>query len=177
MVHPLFCIALFQHMLPLPISFRITSLALGQSHDCPSASEATLNDMGKCIIWIYSAPWYDLTKKLVHITWGFLRLVSGSQGGACVICQDNDISLFKHIFPKHKWNWTPTEYSTEFVTTTRICIHVKHGWRMSTFNDTLWPKSNKILKHFMNSTTYERHFISTGFAVSYMRQSTWSWFD
>ena len=30
----------------LPISFRVTSLALGQSCDCPSASEVTLKDMG-----------------------------------------------------------------------------------------------------------------------------------
>ena len=29
------------------ISFRVTSLALGQSHDCPSASEVTLKDIGK----------------------------------------------------------------------------------------------------------------------------------
>ena len=34
----------------LPISLRVTSLALGQSsYDCPSASEITLKDMGKCI--------------------------------------------------------------------------------------------------------------------------------
>ena len=31
----------------LPISFRITSLALGQSYDCPNASEVILKDMGK----------------------------------------------------------------------------------------------------------------------------------
>ena len=34
-------------MVSLPISFRITSLALGQSYDCPSANEVTLKDMGK----------------------------------------------------------------------------------------------------------------------------------
>ena len=31
----------------LPISSRVTSLALGQSYDCPSASDVTLEDMGK----------------------------------------------------------------------------------------------------------------------------------
>ena len=31
----------------LPISFRVTSLALRQSYDCLSASEVTLKDMGK----------------------------------------------------------------------------------------------------------------------------------
>ena len=31
----------------LPILFRVTSLALGQSLDCPSANEVTLRNMGK----------------------------------------------------------------------------------------------------------------------------------
>ena len=35
------------HMIYLPIFFSVTSLALGQSYDCPSASEVTLKDMGK----------------------------------------------------------------------------------------------------------------------------------
>ena len=37
----------------LPISIRLTSLALWQSNDCPSASKATLVNMGKCIMWIH----------------------------------------------------------------------------------------------------------------------------
>ena len=32
---------------------RLTSLALWQSNDCPSASKATLVNMGKCIMWIH----------------------------------------------------------------------------------------------------------------------------
>ena len=35
----------------IPIYFRVASLALGQSYDCPSASEATLKDMGYKIRW------------------------------------------------------------------------------------------------------------------------------
>ena len=35
----------------LPIFIRVTSLALEQSYDCPSASEATLKDMDKHTIW------------------------------------------------------------------------------------------------------------------------------
>ena len=31
----------------LAIFFRVTSLALGQSYDCPSATEVTLKKMGK----------------------------------------------------------------------------------------------------------------------------------
>ena len=37
----------------LPISFRVASVALGQAYDCPSASEATLKDMGKRITAIH----------------------------------------------------------------------------------------------------------------------------
>ena len=36
-------------MVYLSIFFRIASLALGQSYDCPSASEVTLKDMGKIV--------------------------------------------------------------------------------------------------------------------------------
>ena len=36
-----------------PISIRLTPLALGQSNDCPSASEATLMNMDKYFIWIH----------------------------------------------------------------------------------------------------------------------------
>ena len=39
------------YQLILPIYVRIISLALGQSYDCPSASEVILQDMGKWIIW------------------------------------------------------------------------------------------------------------------------------
>ena len=35
-----------------PISIRLTSLALWQSNDCPSASKATLMNMDKYFIWI-----------------------------------------------------------------------------------------------------------------------------
>ena len=36
-----------------PISIRLTSLALWQSSDCPSASKATLMNMDKYFIWIH----------------------------------------------------------------------------------------------------------------------------
>ena len=36
-----------------PISIRLTSLALWQSNDCPSASKATLMNMDKYFIWIH----------------------------------------------------------------------------------------------------------------------------
>ena len=36
-----------------PISIRLTSLALWQSNDCPSASKTTLMNMDKYFMWIY----------------------------------------------------------------------------------------------------------------------------
>ena len=36
-----------------PISIRLTSLALWQSNDCPSASKATLKNMDKYFMWIH----------------------------------------------------------------------------------------------------------------------------
>ena len=42
----------YKQILPIPsLSLRITSLALGQSYDCPSASEVTLKNMGRSIMW------------------------------------------------------------------------------------------------------------------------------
>ena len=38
----------------LPIFFRFASLALGQSYDCPSASEVTQKDMSKFLYYIVS---------------------------------------------------------------------------------------------------------------------------
>ena len=36
-----------------PISIRLTSLALWQSNDCPSASKVTLMNMDNCFMWIH----------------------------------------------------------------------------------------------------------------------------
>ena len=36
-----------------PISIRLTSLALWQSNDCPSASKTTLMNMDKYLMWIH----------------------------------------------------------------------------------------------------------------------------
>ena len=40
-------------LIDLPISIRLTSLALWQSDDCPSASKATLMNMDKYFMWIH----------------------------------------------------------------------------------------------------------------------------
>ena len=45
-----------------PISIRLTSLALWQSNDCPSASKATLMNMDKYFIWIHYERLYNHNK-------------------------------------------------------------------------------------------------------------------
>ena len=47
---------LWIHVTHLPISFRIASLALGQSCDCPSACEVTLKDIGKQVSDVHNGP-------------------------------------------------------------------------------------------------------------------------
>ena len=53
------------HVISLPIFFRVASLALGQSCDCPSGSEATLKDMARLLLTPLGKPSTDL----VHIFW------------------------------------------------------------------------------------------------------------
>ena len=74
---PIYIMALFWHKLILPVLFRVTSLPLGQSYDCPSASEVTRKDMDQWITCILQQP-DNITKtkqrhtKWRHILWDVL---------------------------------------------------------------------------------------------------------
>ena len=50
MVCALLCFVLVSYRLILPVSYRITSLALEQSYHCPNASEAIMNDLHDDVI-------------------------------------------------------------------------------------------------------------------------------
>ena len=52
-VFALLCFVVVLHWLIFPVSIRLTSLALWQSNDCPSASKATLMNMDKYFMWIH----------------------------------------------------------------------------------------------------------------------------
>ena len=63
-----------------PISIRLTSLALWQSNDCPSASKATLMNMDKYFMWIHYERLHNHNKAkhnktCVHISWDILYKV------------------------------------------------------------------------------------------------------
>ena len=51
-----------RYRLILSIFFRVTSLALGQSYDCPSANEAILKNMDKNFTRIHQKLWYNHNK-------------------------------------------------------------------------------------------------------------------
>ena len=65
-----------------PISIRLTSLALWQSNDCPSASKATLMYMAKYFMWIHYERLHNHNKaehnKTVYI---FLGIYCNFNGG------------------------------------------------------------------------------------------------
>ena len=67
-----------------PISIRLTSLALWQSNDCPSASKATLMNMDKYFLWIHYEQLHNHNKakhnKTVCI---FLGIYCISMASAC----------------------------------------------------------------------------------------------
>ena len=51
-----------------PISIRLTSLALWQSNDCPSASKATLMNLDKYFMWIHYERLHNHNKAKHHKT-------------------------------------------------------------------------------------------------------------
>ena len=60
-----------------PISIRLTSLALWQSNDCPSASKAILMNMDKYFMWIHYERLHNHKKSKAqqnraHISWDIL---------------------------------------------------------------------------------------------------------
>ena len=74
-----------------PISIRLTSLALWQSNDCPSASKATLMDMDKYFTWIHYERLHNHNKakhnKTVCI---FLGIYCMSSLGYCLVADNDD---------------------------------------------------------------------------------------
>ena len=79
-----FCFALLccgYTLTDFPISIRLTSLALWQSNDCPSASKATLMNMDKYFMWIHYERLHNRNKakhnKTVCIFLGIYCIMAG----------------------------------------------------------------------------------------------------
>ena len=75
-----------------PISTRLTSLALWQSNDCPSASKATLMNMDKYFMWIHYERLHNHNKakhnKTMCIFLGVYCMSYGWGSPACDIATD-----------------------------------------------------------------------------------------
>ena len=87
-VFALLCFVVVIHWLIFPISIRLTSLALWQSNDCPSASKATLMNMDKYFMWIHYERLHNHNKakhnKTVCIFLGIYCISRSSLWSACV---------------------------------------------------------------------------------------------
>ena len=77
-----------------PISIRLTSLALWQSNDCPSASKATLMNMDKYFMWIHYERLHNHNKakhnKTVCIFMGY------------TVCPDVIMKCYTHVLANTK---------------------------------------------------------------------------
>ena len=92
-----------------PISIRLTSLALWQSNDCPSASKSTLMNMDKYFMWIHYERLHNHNKakhnKTVCIFLG-------------IYCNTKDVYLLKCmrcVYPSFKHCVTDDDYITSEV--------------------------------------------------------------
>ena len=102
-----------------PISIRLTSLALWQSNDCPSASKATLMNMDKYVMWIHYERLYNHNKakhnKTVCIFLGIycsliLKLIYYTYVVVIITALCSDICTHS-VNPKICWTWIL--YTTE----------------------------------------------------------------
>ena len=91
-----------------PISIRLTSLALWQSNDCPSASKATLMNMDRYFMWIHYERLHNHNKakhnKIVCIFLGIycMWLVSGTYN----YIPAHSLHVISYNCPKCSWNTT-----------------------------------------------------------------------
>ena len=88
-----------------PISIRLTSLALRQSNDCPSASKATLMNMDKYFTWIHYERLHDHNKakhnKTVCI---FLGIYCMQRVLFCFVCWGFIRNSYQFMWLTH-WGW------------------------------------------------------------------------
>ena len=85
-----------------PISIRLTSLALWQSNDCPSASKATLMNMDKYFMWIHYE-WLHNHNKAKHnkTVCIFLGVYCMSQ----LLVNDHNTDCVQYGCSELLWQW------------------------------------------------------------------------
>ena len=142
------------HAIHLPIFFRVSSLAPGQSYDCPSACEVTLNNMGK-------VGWYQTTAKPkqsqiiciflgiyynnVTYRWLSVQDCSISSASALEILQSCTLS---HRYMLYR-TWTKFQYSWEFSMQPNLKCNGDNIFMFSENSLEGYVYSNRFLKKYL----------------------------
>ena len=95
-----------------PISIRLTSLALWQSNDCPSASKATLMNMDKYFMWIHYERLHNHNKtKHNETVCIFLGIYCSTYNQGLAVCHI--------ILSHHKWSviliWNVSNEALQYI--------------------------------------------------------------
>ena len=106
-----------------PISIRLTSLALWQSNDCPSASKATLMNMDKYFMWIHYERLHNHNKAKHNKT-------------VCIFLGIYCISMIVTLISRWKYRWRVITWLTSRFTWAirKNCLplkvaYVEAAWR------------------------------------------------
>ena len=104
-----FCFAVLCYgytLTDFPISIRLTSLALWQSNDCPSASKATLMNINKYFMWIHYERLHNHNKakhnKTVCIFLGIYCIFQNDFTGTSLECASANEKTLKNMDMYHK---------------------------------------------------------------------------
>ena len=103
-----------------PISIRLTSLALWQSNDCPSASKATLMNMDKYFMWIHYEWLHNHNKakhnKTVCIFLGIYCIAWISYSGVVVVVEYLSlacyVALSNHLYDTIEYGHSMVPFKT-----------------------------------------------------------------
>ena len=98
-----------------PISIRLTSLALWQSNDCPSASKATLMDMDKYFMWIHYERLHNHNKAKhnktvciflgIYCTYILVNIAAKNAFAAALLTINiNDFHIWKSTLYPQQWH-------------------------------------------------------------------------
>ena len=118
-VTALLCFVVVTHLTDFPISIRLTSLALWQSNDCPSASKATLMNMDKYLMWIHYERLHNHNKEKHNTT---VCIFLG------IYCSFSPYGASNDVMVSLLWSWTNCWTSSGgscewFGTPQRFCGH------------------------------------------------------
>ena len=124
-----------------PISIRLTSLALWQSNDCPSASKATLMNMDKYFMWIHYERLHNHNKAKHNKT---VCIFLGIYCSVRTVSKSSDKDYFYKLLPKCVWSGY---YSTKY----SLLVNFHYGNNISIFQQNADSRSFDSQKNNWNA--------------------------